>query len=247
MTVRFVLIGLLTCSSIGFAQAPDPCATAPQTCATLIETHATSEMRIPNTVVDVYVGVSVSGKDLAETQKQLSEQTNKLVAYLKVQQVERLITTHVSFTPDTKDQKSGPEKTVGYNGGAKVSFRAKADRIGSLVAGILSSGANQIMSTAFTATEEEIAVAQRKLSEDATRAAIEQANGIAKSAGMKVVAIRKIGIDDANHPVSYGSFQYLMPGVQEDSRLGGQGVPIEVAPGDQVLSLRVDVTAAATR
>src|ERR1035438_4504634 len=48
MNVRIVLIGLLACSSIGFAQTPDPCATAPQTCATLIETHATSEMRIPN-------------------------------------------------------------------------------------------------------------------------------------------------------------------------------------------------------
>src|ERR1035437_7604491 len=95
MMVRIVLIGLLVCSSVGFAQTPDPCATAPQTCATLIETRATSEMRIPNTAVDVAVGVSASGKDLPEVQRALADQSNKLLAYLKGQTVERLITTRV--------------------------------------------------------------------------------------------------------------------------------------------------------
>ena len=104
MTIRFGLIGLLVCSSVGFAQTPDPCATGPQTCATLIETHATSEMRIPNTAVDVSVGVSASGKELPEVQRALADQSNKLLAYLKAQQVERLITTRVSFAPDTRGQ-----------------------------------------------------------------------------------------------------------------------------------------------
>src|ERR1017187_7738689 len=109
MTVRMFLIGILGCSSIGFSQTliqgVDPCATAPASCATLIETHATSEMRIPNTAVDVSVGVSASGKDLPEVQRALADQSNKLLGYLQGQQVERLITTRVSFAPDTRDRK----------------------------------------------------------------------------------------------------------------------------------------------
>src|ERR1039458_8284570 len=172
MTIRLGLIGLLVCSSVGFAQTPDPCATAPQTCATLIETQATSEMRIPNTVVDVVAGVSASGKDLPEVQRALADQSNRLLAYLKGQQVERLITTSVSFTPDTRSQRSAPDKTVGYDGSARVSFRAKPDKIADLLAGVLANGADAIQSTRFTPTEEEIAAARRKLSEDATKTAI---------------------------------------------------------------------------
>jgi uncharacterized protein YggE len=154
---------------MGFAENPDPCATAPQACATLIETHATSQVRIPNTVVDVTVGMNASGKDLPEVQRALAEQSNRLIAYLKGQQVGRLITTRVSFAPDTRSQKSGPDKTVGYDGTSRVSFRAKPDMVADLLAGVLANGANRIESTTFTPTEDEIATTRRHLSEDATK------------------------------------------------------------------------------
>src|SRR5450631_4087792 len=198
MTVRFVLIGILAGSSIGFAQSPDPCATAPASCATLIETHATSEMRIPNTAVDVVVGTSASGKDLPEVQRALAGQSNQLLAYLKGQHVERLITTSVSFSPSTKSVKSGPDKTVGYDGSARISFRTKPDTVADILAGVLVNGANEIQSTTFTPTEQEIATARRQLSEDATKTAVAQADAIAKAAGMKVVAIRNISVDNDN-------------------------------------------------
>jgi uncharacterized protein YggE len=118
-------------------------------------------MRIPNTVVDVVVGMSASGKDLPKVQRALADQSNKLLAYLKGQQVERLITTSVSFAPDTRSQRSAPDKTVGYDGSARVSFRAKPDKIADLLAGVLANGADAIQSTRFTPTEEEIAAARR--------------------------------------------------------------------------------------
>jgi hypothetical protein len=246
MMVRIVLIGLLAGSSIGFAQTPDPCATAPQTCATLIETHATSEMRIPNTAVDVSVGVSAAGKDLPEVQRALADQSNKLLAYLKGQQVERLITTRVSFAPDTKSQKSGPDKTVGYDGSARISFRAKPDKIADILAGVLVNGANEIESTTFTPTEEEIAAARRHLSEDATRTAIAQADAIAKAAGLKVAAIRDINVDSDN----FLAFT-PRPGLTMVNGFAGRAVspatPVETASGDSELTIRVNVTAAATR
>jgi uncharacterized protein YggE len=254
MTVRIVLTGLLFCSSIGFSQAPDPCATAPQTCATLIETHATSEMRIPNTAVDVSVGVSASGKDLPEVQRALADQSNKLLAYLKGQQVERLITTRVSFAPDTRDRKSGPDKTVGYDGSARISFRAKPDKVADLLAGVLANGANTIESTIFMPTEQEIAEARRKLSEEATKTAIEQADAIAKAAGMKVVSVRNINVDNSDLQALLRS----SAAVSVDEIGGGGGFvdrqlarnapsPIQAESGDDQLSVSVNITAAATR
>jgi len=243
MNVRFVLVGLLTSSLVSFAQAPDPCATVPASCATLIQTHATSEVRIPNTAVDVVVGVSSSGKDMSEVQRALTDQSNKLLAYLKAQQVERLITAQVSFAPDTKNQKSGPEKTVGYNGRARISFRTKPDKAADLLAGVLVNGANVIESAIFTPTEKEISEARRHLSEDATKTAVAQADAIAIAADMKVISIRDISVD-ANDPfMNVPSAGLTMLGRGGDRYTG----PLDTAAGDQQLSIRVDVRAAATR
>jgi len=246
-------MALLLCSSAAIAQTPDPCATAPQTCATLIETHATSETRIPNTVVDVVVSVSASGKDLTEVQRTLAGQSNKLLAYLKGQQVERLITTSVSFTPDTRSQRSAPDKTVGYDGSARVSFRARTDKIADLLAGVLANGADAIRSTQFTPTEEEITAARRKLSEDATKVAIAQANAIAQAAGLRVASIRNINVDnsaDIQRQLASlsGGLLYTdgFTGGQRD-RASNAPSPIQASAGEIQLSVSVNITAAATR
>jgi uncharacterized protein YggE len=124
------------------AQAPDPCATAPSTCATLIDTSATSETRIANTAVDISVSVTATGKDMAEVQRTLATKSNSLLAYLKGEKVERLITSRVSFSPQTRYDKNGPDRTVGYTGTSSVSFRTTPEKAADLLAGVLTNGAN---------------------------------------------------------------------------------------------------------
>jgi uncharacterized protein YggE len=247
VTIRLIFIGLLICSSSGFAQTLDPCAIAPQTCATLIETHAISQMWLPNTAVDVAIEVNASGKDLQEVQRTLAEQSSKLLAYLKTQKVERLITVEVSFAPDTRSQKSGPAKTVGYDGSANVSFRAKPERLADLLAGVLANGADTIESTTFTPTEEEIAEARRHLSEDATKSAIGQAEEIARAAGMKLIAVRNINVDSNN---LQGRLRSTATYANADDSGGLRDkdtlAPIQAESGDKQLSVSVNVTAAAT-
>jgi len=241
MTVRTVFLGLLTLSTMAFAQAPDPCATAPASCATLIETHATSQMRIPNTAVDVAVGVSVSGKDLPEVQRAMTDQSNRLLAYLKGEKAERLITTRVSFTPEMRYDKSAPNKIVGYSGTSEVSFRTTPAKAPDILAGVLANGANQIDSTVFTPTEAEIADARRRLSEEATKTAVQQADAIARAAGMKVVAIRNISVDSDN------TFRPMPMQVNTFAMKNQAAAPMDTASGDEQLSMRVNLTAAATR
>jgi uncharacterized protein len=243
MTLRLML-ALLAFSPIALAQAPDPCNTAPASCATLIETRATAETRIPNTAVDVSVGVSATGRTLPEVQRTLANKSNALLAYLRAQKVDRLITTSVSFSPETHYDKSGPDKTVGYDGSEQVSFRMTPEKAPDLLTGVLTNGANTIDSTTFTPTEEEIANARRKLAEEATRTAIAQADSIAAAAGIKVAAIRNISVDNS----AFEPIRVRAAGVMfADKQIVPAPPPMNTASGDQQLSVQVNLTAAAMR
>ena len=241
MNVRTIAAIFLGLAPAVFAQTPDPCSTAPATCATLITTRATSETRIPNTAVDVSVGVSAAGKDLADVQRVLATQANGLLAYLKGQKVDRLMTTNISFSPDTRTQKNAPDKTVGYNGSEQVNFRTTPEKAPEILAGVLANGANEIDGTTFTPTEEEIADARRKLSEDATKTAVAQADAIARAAGIHVVAVRNINVDNSVvQPM-------VMRGAMFEAKALAAPVPMQAASGDQQLSVSVNITAAAMR
>jgi uncharacterized protein YggE len=243
MKINLVPLLLLGFAPMAFAQSqPDPCATAPATCATLITTRATSETRIPNTAVDVSVGVNAAGANLADVQRALATQSNGLLTYLKGQKVERLITTNISFSPDTRAQKNGPDKTVGYNGTEQVNFRATPEKAPEILAGVLANGASEIDGTTFTPTEEEIAEARRKLSEDATKTAVAQADAIARAAGMHVVAVRNINVDNSIvQPMRMDKLMAFAPEVAQAN------IPMQAASGDQQLSVSVNITAAAMR
>jgi uncharacterized protein YggE len=232
----------MMCVTMAMGQAPDPCATAPETCATLIATRATAETRIANTAVDVSVSVSTSGVALPDVQRTLATQSNGLLAYLRGQKVERLITTSVSFSPDTRTQKNAPDKTVGYNGSEQVSFRTTPEKAPDILAGVLANGANEIGSTTFTPTEQEIADARSRLAEAATKMAVAQAEAIAHAAGEHVVAVRNVNVDN-------GAFmpQPRFAMAQMEFKAAAAAVPMQAAAGDQELSVQVSVTAAAKR
>jgi hypothetical protein len=243
-----LLLALLAVSPIApaytsLAQTLDPCSTSPASCATLIVTRASAETRIPNTAIDVSIGVSATGRSLPEVQRTLANKSNALLAYLRAQKVERLITTSVSFSPETRYDKSGPEKTVGYDGSEQVSFRTTPDNAPDLLTGVLTNGANSIDSTSFTPTEQEIADARRKLAEEATRTAIAQADSIAEAAGIKVVAVRNISVDNA-----YFQPARINVGMMADAAAAAPAPPpMNTAAGDQLLSVDVNITAAAMR
>lgn len=237
LQIAFMMLALP--ASLVAQQAIDPCAQAPQTCATLIDTSATSETRIPNTAVDISASVTATGKDMAEVQRILATNSNSVLAYLKSERVDRLITSRVSFSPQTRYDKNGPDKTVGYTGTSSVSFRTTPEKAADQLAGVLTHGANEIESTTFTPTEKEIADARRQLSEQATRTAVEQADAIARAASMHVVSIRNINVNDEGIPRP-------IPMAFNGAVMKAQAVPMQTSAGEQDLTVRVSITAAAT-
>jgi len=226
-----------SCAAIQ-AQTPDPCATAPQTCATTINTRASASRRLPNSVVDVAVGITASDKAIAGAQRQLAERTANLLGYLRAQHVERLITNSVNVSPQSQSEKNGPDRIVGYSASTSISFRTGPAAVTEILSGMLSNGADTIGSTSFTATEEQLRVARSELSAEAVRAAIAQANAIAKAAEMHVVAVKTINVQDQGtfHPgPTNGRAMALIAPKQ----------PIDTAAGEQEITVSVDVVVAA--
>jgi uncharacterized protein YggE len=209
----------------------------------LIETHATSRVRLPNTVVDVAVEISASGKDMVTVQRALAANSDAFLQYLRGLQVDRLITTSVSFAPETRYEKSGPDKAVGYNGTAEVSFRTTPAKVAEVLGGVLGHGANRIGSTRFTPSEAEIAKARRELAADATRSALAQADSIAAAAGMKVAAIRKIDMSEVGGAGERGMFE--VNGLSAYKAKSPQSMPVGTAAGEAELGMQIDVVAAA--
>jgi uncharacterized protein YggE len=248
LTSRILLSASFLIPAFAVAQTPDPCLTAPTTCATLINTHATSRTRIPNTVVDISLSIILSDKDLPTVQRTLGEKSTALLTYLRSQQVQRLITSVVSYEPQTKFKDNGPNKTVGYNGTVRISFRTTPDKTPTLVTGALASGATAIDQTNFTPTEEEIAAARRALAADATRTAMAQAENVARAASLHVISVRNIALD-SDSGLSYEPRAGLVMNslFDADKRKDSSSPQIQTESGDASLSITVDVTVAATR
>lgn len=242
----FVSGAIATSSGSARAQSAtaDPCATTPQNCPTLVSTSATAQTRIPNTAVDVSLGLTVSKTDLAEAQRALSAQSSTLLAYLRAQGVQRLITTNVSFSPETRFQKNAADKTVGYNGNTNVTFRTTPEKAPQILSGALSNGANTINSTTFTPTEQQMDDARRDLAAEATKSAMSQVDSVAKAVGSHIVSIREIHVDSAS-----GFEPRPMPRMLAMKAMDAPAPapPIDTAQGDQQVSISVSVTAAVAK
>ncbi len=224
--------------------APNSCDTAPQSCATLVSTEATAQTRLPNTAVDISLGLTVSKVDLPGTQRALAQKTSSLLKFLRAEGAQRLITTNISFTPDTRSQKNGPDRTVGYTGTSSLTLRITPEKAPDLLGGALANGANTIDSTTFTPTEEEIAAARRELAAEATKTAAAQADSIAKAVSLHVIAIRDVQVNAAlvAYPEPRGGFAPMRA-----MREAAPAPPIQTAAGDQQVSVTVSLTAAAGR
>ncbi|WP_419804954.1 SIMPL domain-containing protein [Terriglobus sp.] len=211
--------------------------------ATLITTSASAHRTIDNSAVDISVGVSVAERDLANTQRSLTQKTNTLMGFLKAQQVEHLRTDALSFSPDERYQKSGPDRTVAYNGSVSVSFRTTPEKAAELLSGVLTHGASTISSTVFTPTQEQVAKAHDDLAAEATRTALDQARAMAGAAGGHMLTVVSVNTQAAPSIAMPASVAY-----EDRAPLARAAqAPIQTAAGDRELSVTVELVAAAAQ
>ena len=163
--------------------------------AGFVSTSATAHRRIPNTVVDVSVGIQTQGADAASVSRDLAQRSQTLLDWLRGQGAERLATDQISFQPQTHEEKSGQQKIVGYTGTTSVSFRTTPEKVGAILSGVLDHGANTIQQTSYGPKEEEADRVRKELAQEATRTAVAQGTAVAEAAGTHVIGVREVNVE----------------------------------------------------
>jgi uncharacterized protein YggE len=209
--------------------------------AGFVTTTATAHRRIPNTVVDVSVGIQTQGQDAASVSRDLAQLSQALLGWLRAQGAERLATEQVSFQPQTHEEKSGQQKIVGYSGSTTVSFRTTPAKIGEVLSGVLENGANTIQQTSYAPKEEDEEKVRKELAQEATKSAMEQAGAVAAAANTRVIGVREVNVQP-------NGFVRPMPMMRAEAMVAKAASPaMGTEAGDQDLSVNVSVRITVSR
>lgn len=155
--------------------------------------------RIPATLAQVRLGVEIQGKTAAEVQQEVAKRTSAVVEFLRSRNVERLQTQGISLQPNY-NYNDNQRRLVGYIGRNTVSFRLSTEEVGKLLDEAVQAGATRIDNISFTATETEIASAQKEALRKATVEAQQQADAVLQALNFSTKEIIGIQINGANMP-----------------------------------------------
>jgi hypothetical protein len=208
--------------------------------AGIVATTGSAHRRIPNTVVDVSVGIQTQGQDAAAVSRDLAQRSQVLLGWLRAQGAERLATEQVSFQPQTHEEKNGQQKIVGYNGSTTVTFRTTPAKVGEILSGVLEHGANTIQQTSYAPKEEEEEKVRKELAQEATKSAMEQAEAVAAAANTRVIGVREVNVQP-------NGFVRPMPMMRAQAEAAKAAPPIGTEAGDQEISVNVSVRLTVSR
>jgi uncharacterized protein YggE len=244
MPRRLTIVSVLSAAALFLLPTPGRTQTNELTLpvnAGIVATTATAHRRVPNTVVDVSVGIQTQGQDAAAVSRDLAQRSQALLGWLRAQGAERLATEQVSFQPQTHEEKNGQQKIVGYTGSTTVSFRTTPAKLGEILSGVLEHGANTIQQTSYAPKEEEEDKVRKELAQEATKSAMEQAEAVAAAANTRVIGVREVNVQP-------NGFVRPMPMMRAQAMSAGAASPaMGTEAGDQDISVNVSVRLTVSR
>jgi uncharacterized protein YggE len=244
MPRRLTIVSVLSAAALLLLPTPGRTQTNELTLpvnAGIVATTATAHRRVPNTVVDVSVGIQTQGQDAAAVSRDLAQRSQALLGWLRAQGAERLATEQVSFQPQTHEEKNGQQKIVGYTGSTTVSFRTTPAKVGEILSGVLEHGANTIQQTSYAPKEEEEDKVRKELAQEATKSAMEQAEAVAAAANTRVIGVREVNVQP-------NGFVRPMPMMRAQAMSAGAASPaVGTEAGDQDISVNVSVRLTVSR
>lgn len=189
----------------------------------------------------VNLGVFSTGSNAANLQDENSKKVNKVVEYIKQQDVkaEDITTTQFSIYPQY-DYTSGKNTLSGYQATQTVTVKIKGkenlgQRVGKILDGATDNGANEITGVYFTLENPD------DLRQEARKKAIAnaktKAQDLANEAGIKLGKVVSISESGGGYPVP----MYYDKAVLEGG-LGGGGSTPDIQTGSQDITESVTVT-----
>ncbi|MEK9209262.1 MAG: SIMPL domain-containing protein [Patescibacteria group bacterium] len=199
-------------------------------------------------VAELTFGVlTEGGKNLGELQKENSEKINKVIAFLKENNIEEkdIKTQYYNISPRYQyfscpfplageSVACPPAEIVGYSINQNVLVKIRdLSKVGDVLAGVVKKGANNVSGPNFTVDDP--TELQNKAREEAISKAKQKAQAIAKSAGFRLGKLVSI---------SENSFPQPMPYMMESAfgKGGGPEISPSIEPGSQEITANVSLT-----
>lgn len=193
------------------------------------------KIKVAPDTAKVDIGLVTEGKDTIAVQNENSSKMNAVIKFLKNNGIDEadIKTSSYSLSPKY-DYNKGKSTLAGYvlNQGLAVTIR-KLDKIGEILDGAVSSGANRVDSVSlFIDKPEEL---KNKAREEAVMAAKEKASMAAKIAGFRLG--RLIGFNEGFSGEPPIFFESLAKGT------GGDSAPSpQIEPGTQEIKVNITLT-----
>jgi uncharacterized protein YggE len=149
---------------------------------------------IATTLTEAQLTVEIKAETAAQVQTAIAAQSNRLVAFLQSQRVDKLETQGLQLRPNYVYRNN--ESTIeGYIGTNTVSFQYPSDKIGKVLDQAVSAGASRIDGIRFLATPQTLELARQQALTAATADAQSQARTVLSSLNLAPKEIVQITID----------------------------------------------------
>ncbi|MBE9068134.1 SIMPL domain-containing protein [Leptolyngbya cf. ectocarpi LEGE 11479] len=198
----------------------------------LTVTGAGSES-IPATLARVQLGVTAQGETAEIVQQDIAQRSAAVIELLKSKNVDQLQTTGIRLNPQYNYDGSRPRIT-GYSGSNTVSFQMPTEAVGTLLDDAIATGANQINSVSFVATDDALENARDTALQAATADAQAQADVVLQSLNLNAQEIVGIQVNNATPPTP---IPYAARSRQLESAVADVSTPVE--GGEQTVNARV--------
>jgi len=196
---------------------------------------------IPDIAQFTFSVITEGGKNIATSQKDNTDKTNKAIDFLKAQGVEAKDIKTLNYSldpryltyscnhPESSVAPCPPSEIVGYTITQTVSVKIRDfTKIGDILSGIITNGANSVSSLSFSIDDP--TVLENQAREKAISQARNNAELVAKAGGFKVG--RLISIEEGYTPY----YAYGMGGVKAESSLSPAPT---IEPGSQEVTVNI--------
>ncbi len=228
--VALAILGMSGCERRGDASAIDAT-------STLVAVSAQAEARAKPDVAILSTGVISLAPDANSTIRRNAEQMNRIMEAIKGAGIadKDVQTTGVSLNPDYHYVSNRPPRIKGYYGSNTVNVTVRdIGALGGLLDAMVAAGANQINGPTFDIGDKDAVLDEARgkaLAQAKTRA-----EGYAKRLGLRVRRVVSVDETGGRSAARLGSGRAL---AVEQAAAANASAPI--APGENVLSLTVDV------
>jgi hypothetical protein len=154
---------------------------------------------VQTSLTEVRLGVEAQGETAEEVQQEVAQRSNAVVELLRSRSVSKLQTTGINLNP-VYDYANDRRRIIGYAASNTVSFEIATDRAGTILDDAVNAGATRIDGIRFIASDEAIAQAQQAALQEATGAALDQADAVLAALGMTRREVVNIQVNGANPP-----------------------------------------------